>query len=174
MTALKRVPGRRGQIVFHGMSLSRPYHRPRAIFAALGVAVCAVAGYWTLVTTGVIQSPTRSERVGPFEVTFQSLDGYGLRGTSRTLYYHHSSRRHLIARSVGAIRFNPKDPGSVVFERCANSEGPDCGIHYFDGHRNRGWKVNDEPVIDQSVTEPVSWSTDKRFMGSLASFTCSS
>jgi hypothetical protein len=146
------------------MSLSRPYHRPRAIFAALGVAVCAVAAYWMLVTTGLIKSPNRSERIGPFEVAHRTLDAYGHRGTSRTLYYHQATRRQLIARSVGAIRFNPNDPAGALFEQCPNSEGPDCGIHYFDGHRNRRWKVSDDVVINQPVTEPVSWSANKRFV----------
>ncbi len=124
--------------------------------------MCALATYWTLLATGLIQNPAQSERIGPFEIVRRTLDAYGHRGMSRTLYNHHASRRELVARSVGAIRFNPNDPAGALFEQCTNREGPDCGIHYFDGLRIRRWKVSDELLINQPVTEPVSWSTDKR------------
>lgn len=146
------------------MSRAHTFHRPRAILAALAIAVCVALVYWTLQGLGVIPVATRSERVGQFEVAYTTYDAFGHRGTSRTLHYRGSSRRHLVSREVGVFEFNPHDPHGVLYEHCSNGERPECGIHYFDGRRQRGWKVSNEQVIHQSAANAVSWSPDKRFV----------
>lgn len=118
---------------------------------------------------GVIYLPSGTESVGNFTIKSYRTEGFGHSGSRQTLYF----RGRKLGENLSGLVPSPLDPDRALYERwCADGKpGEECGLFYFDGHKQRTYRIDtDEKValvrLDPEFAEQEHhpWSADGRFV----------
>ena len=141
------------------------------LWSGVAAALLVVAGFvWVALTQwlGVIYLPGGSETVGNFTIKSYRTEGFGHTGTKLTLYY----RGHKIGEYLNGLQPSPTDADRAVYSRyCADGmPGQECGLFYFDGHKQRNYKIDPDykvalvSLYPEYVDKYHPWSADGRFV----------
>lgn len=139
--------------------------RSRALSTLLWAAPLAVILVVTCKELVVPYLAADYTRKGHFEIAARTYDMLGHRTTKRSLTYVGSSRRIPVASRFVAARIADYDQDRILYEYCSEEGAPDCGIHYFDGHTKKQWKVSTQHSLSETA-----WSADNRSLVLIAQY----
>ena len=142
------------------------------IFAGSAVVLIVVGAFvWILLTRvlGIVYLPSGSETVGNFTIKAYRTEGFGHTGTRQTLYF----RGNKIGEYLNGLVPSPQDPDRALYARwCADGiPSPECGLFYFDGHKQRSYRIDPDPNVSLVALYPEyaeeklrPWSADGHFV----------